>query len=208
MPTGYTADVADGKVTDFRTFALRCARNFGATIMQRDDPASDPPKHREPSRYAEGRVAECRARLAALNAMTLADAEREATAQYEKALADEATYRAERRATRQRYEAMLVKVRAWEPPTAAHVGMREFMEKQLVESIDFDCHEYPSRVMKLKGAAWLEREKEHEMNNLARNAEQAAEEIARCDGANAWIDALYASLAEQPETATPAEAAV
>ncbi len=26
MPTGYTAEVSDGKVTDFATFALGCAR--------------------------------------------------------------------------------------------------------------------------------------------------------------------------------------
>lgn len=27
MPTGYTADVGDGKLKDFREFALRCARD-------------------------------------------------------------------------------------------------------------------------------------------------------------------------------------
>lgn len=42
MPTGYTADIKDG--ITFRDFALRCARAFGATIMQRDEDISIPPR--------------------------------------------------------------------------------------------------------------------------------------------------------------------
>lgn len=194
MPTGYTAEVADGKVTDFRTFALRCARAFGATIMQRDDPSADPPKRREPSDYAAKRLVEDRARLAEVNAMTVEQAEAAATAEYEKAMADEEKYAANRRATRSRYEAMLAKVVLWEPPTADHVGLKKFMEEQIRESISFDCAEYPSRLQRLNGRDWLEREQKRLVESIGRNAQSQAEEEARCAGANAWIDALYASL--------------
>lgn len=30
MPTGYTFEVCEGKMTDFSAFALQCARAFGA----------------------------------------------------------------------------------------------------------------------------------------------------------------------------------
>jgi len=42
MPTGYTAGVQDGKITEFSDFALNCARAFGALITMRDDPQDTP----------------------------------------------------------------------------------------------------------------------------------------------------------------------
>lgn len=36
MPTGYTADIKDG--IDFKTYAMNCARAFGACVMLRDEP--------------------------------------------------------------------------------------------------------------------------------------------------------------------------
>ena len=42
MPTGYTADIQDGKITTLREYALSCARAFGALIMMRDDPHDAP----------------------------------------------------------------------------------------------------------------------------------------------------------------------
>ena len=41
MPTGYTSGVATGEIKDFKTYALQCARAFGACIMLRDEPMSD-----------------------------------------------------------------------------------------------------------------------------------------------------------------------
>jgi hypothetical protein len=37
MPTGYTAKIIEGEITDFKDFAKLCIRNFGATIHMRDD---------------------------------------------------------------------------------------------------------------------------------------------------------------------------
>lgn len=42
MPTGYTAAVCDGKITEFPAFALQCARAFGALITMRDDAMNAP----------------------------------------------------------------------------------------------------------------------------------------------------------------------
>ena len=37
MPTGYTAGIADGTITNFEQYALRCIRAFGATMHLRDE---------------------------------------------------------------------------------------------------------------------------------------------------------------------------
>lgn len=58
MPTGYTADVADGKITDFVEYALQCARAFGACIMLRDEPISSEIPEFQPSDYNANALAE------------------------------------------------------------------------------------------------------------------------------------------------------
>src|SRR5690348_5408929 len=91
MPTGYTAEVAEGKVTDFRTFALRCARAFGATIMQRDDPTHDLPKMREESSHHRDELARWQQRYSDLLLMSHEEHAIAAAADYESEMA---TYRA------------------------------------------------------------------------------------------------------------------
>lgn len=59
MPTGYTHGVQDGTVTEFRDFALICARAFGATILMRDDPMDAPiPDEFQSSTYHLDRLKE------------------------------------------------------------------------------------------------------------------------------------------------------
>jgi hypothetical protein len=194
MPTGYTAGVSDGSISDFRTFALRCARNFGATIMQRDEPMDVPPKHREVSDYYAKSVEEARLRVNELASMTVEDAEIAAQAEYEKSLANDARYDANRQATKARYSVMLSEVQAWEPPTVEHIALKTFMVKQLTESIDFDCTSYPSKRIRYKADVWLREQKTNAAQRLARAEQNLTEEIDRCKKANDWIDALYASL--------------
>lgn len=201
MPTGYTAEVADGKVADFRTFALICARQFGACVTQRDDPMSEPPKHREPPDCNARSLEQGRARLAELNAMTLEDAAREREAKYQAALASDAEYAARKDETRRRYEAMLAKVEAWKAPTADHVQMRQFMLDQLTESIRFDSTTYNSASsIERDPATWLENQKEWTRTSIDRDAVEVEKENRRCAESNAWIDALYASLPVERET--------
>jgi hypothetical protein len=198
MPTGYTADVGDGKVTDFRTFALRCARNFGATIMQRDDPMDALPKPREVGDYYPKRVAEAKAEIIRLETMTLAEAEREAAKEYEAAIASDAEYKAKREETRARYEAMLAEVEAWEPPKDEHAGLKKFMTEQLRSSIDFDCADYSTERVQYSPSVWLAKARQKAASDLAYAEKHLAEEIERCEGANQWITALYESLSRPP----------
>jgi len=196
MPTGYTADVANGEVSDFRTFALRCARAFGATILQRDDPANDPPKHKAVGEYYLTAVEAARAEVAGFDAMTVERADRQMRAERTRAVRAHAERAAERTAKRNRYNAMLADVVGWSPPTAEHQGLKDFMVQQLTESRAFDCSgEYDTPPAPLGTASdWLETQRADARRRLARAEESLREEQERCAGANAWIDALYASL--------------
>jgi hypothetical protein len=198
MTTGYTHDVADGKLTDFRTFALQCARAFGATIMQRDEALDVPPRPQKVDEYYERSVREAKQELARYNTMSLTTAEQEARLEYERLLATQAEYKAEKDVKRARYEAMLAEVLAWEPPTKDHRELKKFMEEQLRESIRFDCGEWlgPSPTRK-KARAWLDEKRELALRRVNSAQESLADERERAEQANAWIAALYDSLATQ-----------
>ncbi len=195
MPTGYTADVADGKVTDFPTFALRCVRQFGACVMQRDDPMDAPPQLREVSQYTIDAVARDKARTVYLASLTAKDAEREALAKFDTDMARHRKYEGERTVTRNRYTAMLSEVRAWEAPSSDHQPLRRFMIDQLTESIGFDCGPLWDAPTQLSGPEWLADETAKANKSLARSREYLAEEEERVRKSNAWITALYESLA-------------
>jgi len=198
MPTGYTAGIADGTTADFRTFALTCSRAFGATVMQRDDPMNEPPKHREPTDYHVKAIAEARAEEERLGRLTDDEALVEMLEERTKAEQYAADYAALKDADRSRYEAMLAEVEAWEPPTPDHAELKAFMRQQIEQSINFDCSDYTPAVPPIVTASeWLAEKRAKAARDVAYHSEGNAKEIERCAQANAWIDALYASLSDR-----------
>lgn len=197
MPTGYTADVGDGKVTDFHEFVWQCARAFGALILMRDDPRDAPiPKAFEPSPHYAERATEARKRHGELMAMTTEQIAAAAAAAYEAAKALRATYLAEKAEIKRRYEAMLAKARDWRPPTSEHVGLRDFMVEQLTGSIDFDCTvrgEPPSEA-EYEPVVWHRRTLDQARKDIVYYATEQAKEAERAAGRNRWIADLRASV--------------
>lgn len=199
MPTGYTASVADGTVTDLEPFVLQLARGMGALIMMRDDPANAPiPEAFEPSDYSTKKLAELRAERDRLYDMSDAEAQIAADAEY----AEKVAYRAKREAKhgeqRQRYEAMIRKVRAW---TGAPEGIKEFGIEQLERGMDFDCalpfKHWDADPVQTTGPAWRQAALVNVAKDIEYHAAEEAKEIARTDSRNAWIVQLRKSLAPQ-----------
>ncbi|WP_022886396.1 hypothetical protein [Glaciibacter superstes] len=197
MPTGYTSDLYEGKEQSFEEFALQCARAFGALIEMRDEaPGASIPDEFAPSDHHRRGLDEAKAKLADLSALRDDDwalcevaSRQNRTAEYAAAVERAAAMRA-------RYEAMLVQVEAWEPPTQEHQGLRDFMLQQLRESIKFDCStryltepEVQSvdefRAQELAAAQW----------SVDYHAEGWAKEQERAASRTAWVRALRASLA-------------
>lgn len=197
MPTGYTAAVADGKITDLKDFALQCARGMGALIMMRDEPRDAPiPERFEPSEYNAKKLEETRTERQRLYDMSDADAEAAAQAEYREKVAAKERWLTERTEQRNRYNAMIAKVVQWQ---RAPEGLKEFMLEQLHRGREFDCPDrdtYWDEPKLLTGAEWRAAKIERVQKDIAYHAEEDAKERTRTEGRNAWIAQLRAALAE------------
>jgi len=193
MPTGYTTKLYNGEDQSARDFILSCARGFGATIMQRDDDPNEPPKFREHDNHEAEMAARHSAELAEVEAWTTDEINEAAATDHTKELAAWQESKLKSDALRARYRAMLVKVERWTAPTDNHVGLKEFMVKQLRESIQFDCDDRPAPT-EVAGHEYRAQRITFLTRMTASYEKYAREEIERVDGANAWITALYDSL--------------
>lgn len=139
MPTGYTADLYDGKDVSFEDFTLNCARAFGALVSLRDEPDAEIPDEFKVDEYYVERFEKAKEELEKVKQMTDEDfaAEAEKTFAREK----ESLLRTieEKKAIRKRYENMLEEVKQWVPPTSDHVALKNFMIDQLESSIRYDA---------------------------------------------------------------------
>ena len=196
MPTGYTANVQDGTITDFSAFAMHCARAFGALITMRDDPMDAPiPDEFLPSDYYARSLEADEAELIRLEGLS-GD---EITAEHAAAIIAHAKSRDDSLATKAthkaRYEAMLSQVKSWEAPTPDHVELKSFMAKQLTESIDFDCRDYSFYHAELPPVTeWQEERLIAARKSVERSRKSMAEEIERCANRSQWVRDLLASL--------------
>lgn len=191
MPTGYTAAVCDGKMTDFSEFALSCARAFGALVTMRDDPHDAPiPDAIAPSSYNSTQYAAAKDRLRELQAMTPEQAQILALKAYDDGSARATKWNAETDAANDRINTMLRKVRDWTPPTPDHIRMKEFMIEQLEISLTTYRHKSPPR---LDGPAWLAAEIAKTEHDLEYHGKEQREEN-EAKGRTKWLRDLRASL--------------
>lgn len=197
MPTGFTSLMYENKPQTFREFAMSCARNFGAFVMVRDSPLSEEvPQSFAPSTYNAEAAERARLELAEVEGMTADEATAAARRECDAQVAQREEWAKGRRELRNRYEAMLIQARRWEPPTSAHQGVKDFMIQQLEESIKFDCADYAQEPPILYGGdQWRERRVASLRRSIAESETRQLEENARCASRNLWIKHLIDSLA-------------
>jgi hypothetical protein len=197
MPTGYTAAIAKG--IDFKTFAMDCARAFGACIELRDEPGGGEviPERFEPSDFYRNALAKEEQDLAALDAMSTVDKDRAAAKAWDDAETARVARARERAELRSKYEAMLAQVQAFEPPTADHQGLKQFMAEQIIQSINFDCQTYSFEAEpapRLTGETWAQKRRVALTESIERDRRMHAEEVQRAEQRTAWVKALRAAL--------------
>lgn len=195
MPTGYTADVKDGKITTLGQFVWRCARNFGALIAMRDSPMDTPITEDAVSDRYGARIAELESEIATLKAMTPGELEDHVA----KLRAETREFNANQARTqateRERYEAMLAQAEAWQAPSPDHEGLRKFMVSQLRESIEFDCGHAPyCRPIPGPASDWRDARIVELRADIVRQGEYEAKERAAVASRNGWIGALKAAV--------------
>jgi hypothetical protein len=202
MPTGYTMDVQDGKITAFSDFAMRCARAFGALVEMRDDSMDAPiPDKFEVSDYHVKAKANAEARLVQLVAMTEDECRDAALVEFQEAEAGLVDYKEKALLHKGRYLKMLAEARRWTPPTPDHEGLRKFMIEQLQQSIDHDCNTsfYPVPVLK-PGREWHVDAVAKAQKDIKYHTEQMIEDEKRSRTRTEWVKSLRASL--NPVTAS------
>lgn len=196
MPTGYTAAVADGKITDLPAFALRCARAFGATVDMRDDNMDAPiPERFEPSGSYRRFAALATDRLLWLQGLSPIEAQRAMQQEHSAAMAAWRERSIEDAKTRVRYQAMLDAVTAWNPPGQDHLRLKDFMLEQIQTSIKHDCGGEYNRMPRLKRwPEWLRDKKAETIRAIERHNTADLEELDRVEKRNIWMRQLRASL--------------
>lgn len=194
MPTGYTADVVDGKVTDFRVFAMTCARAFGALIDMRDDPLDTPiPETFEEHSYYRENLDRDRAHLQKVLKMTADEATTEAKKAYDASLKSRTDYLVRNAKETARIDAMLKRVEAWTPPTADHTEMKTFMREQLIISRPGEY--IPAIPELLDGKTWRQQKAGALTDSIAYYERKLKKEQERAATRTAWVRDLRTSLA-------------
>ena len=199
MPTGYTADIEND--ISFEDFVLRCSRNFGATMHQRDDNMKEKPKLRsDDNSYRVDALSTAKAEVSKLEAMRGVN---DRTAFGKKVIEDETAskqkYFNKAVALRNKYEAMLNKAYNWLPPTPDHEELKKFMINQITQSITHDCDTkfYMDRLTDLSKANPLDKYNEAlrlAYKNVEYHETELYKERERNADANKWISSLYDSL--------------
>lgn len=205
MPMGITAAIYEGEDVSVRDYLMGVGRQMGFAIMQRDESMAEPVKPVEPhTSYYDEQIQNAEARLAELDAMTEAQADRAAREDHAQKLKAWQDRRDEKQALRERYEAMVEKVEAWEPDPliAETTETKELALKYLRESIEFDCDKpgdtflFDSEPQPVTGDLWLTGQRLEAERNLKYGIDHRREELERVEERNRYISAFLRSLPE------------
>jgi len=193
MPTGYTYKIGEG--ISFKEFTLDCARAFGALISLRDEPSNTPtPNVIEPSDYALNAVKIAKAKLKRFENMKLSVAEKLCEKEYELECISVAEREKADKELFDKYQAMLIEVKKWEPPTEEHVGLKDFMIEQITSSIKGDCGHKREKPKKQNAKAWVLQQRRSAEKDIEYYTKSYAEEVFRCNERTEWIQNLMKSL--------------
>ena len=191
MPTGYTTDIYNGKDVSFRDFALNCARQFGACIMQRDDPADEKPKIMPEESYHTEELK----KLGKFKKPTKAEFEKYVKTK----IADCKETIDKMKKLQKAYNKKIKEAQNWNPPTPEHEGLKKFMIQQLTDSMQFDCSydHYESELKKLNKMTYddyFEQQKQHHKRRIEYHTKYLEKDLDNIRKRNKWIQDLYNSL--------------
>lgn len=201
MPTGFTAVVQDGRVTELEDFIIGCARGFGALITLRDEDQSldatkrfiDDKAYLDKSTYYANSLKESYDRLQKLILITDQEIEDEVTAERERVTEYNRKQEEKRLVELARYNEMVKKVEAWQPPTADHVEFKEFMLDQLKQSIEFDCKPYSLPLPEVS-PTWRDEEIQATKKRIDHYKNEIKKQDERNEGRRLWVESLVDSL--------------
>lgn len=194
MPTGYTAFIEDGAITNAEDFILLCARSFGACISMRDEPLSKPiPQQFEESSHYHDALERAKQRLSFLESMSDAEIHEANEAEYQKSVSDHESALKKAEALKTKYLEILERVKKWNPPTPEHTALKGFCIEQIQISLP-DLSYYKSPVQKESDADWIKNNIQMSQENIEYYERMAREEKERVASRNKWLMDLRSSL--------------
>ena len=201
MPTGYTDKIYNG--IEFEDFVLSCSRGFGALIHMRDHGMNAEITLPETGGYHVKGLNKARVELNKVTKISLEEAAVEAEKEYDSVVA----YRMKRDLSQMEKRIqlldMLVKVDAWTPPTSDHTGLKEFMVKQINETIRGDCETWAEDPVVLKEPQeWLDSRLAQYHRDIDYHMEHLEEDRVRNEKRQAWIINLFESLGRGDQVKT------
>lgn len=194
MPTGYTTDIKKG--ISFERFTLDCARAFGACVTMRDDSKDIEIPVFKLTDYHTKKLTKLNKRLLQLKKMSQAQAKKESLEEYNKKIKYNQEMIIKTKDLKHKYELMLIKVKEWKPPTDNHKELKDFMIKQIVDSIEWDCDIsfYKKEVVLFSREDWLNREMGEILEDIKYHIKENEKEIERVYSRNLWIEQLRDSI--------------
>ncbi len=195
MPTGYTADLSEGKQVGFEEFTMKCARAFGALVTIRDEPLDAPiPNEFQPSNYHLDALEKAKKFLAKVEKWDNVRAEKEAKKAFVEEVSLVKNSGEKRVRTGRNYIAMLKRAGKWIPPTKDHEGLKSFMIDQLADSIESDCLHTPTMPQRLSGKQYRTKLMKSARRDIAYHTTKHAEEVERARERSEWVRMLRHSL--------------
>jgi hypothetical protein len=160
----------------------------------RDDPMDSPiPDAFVPDTYHARELAMAREQLADMQSWDDGRWAREAAKTYAKSVTYAQERNAESAVLRQRYEAMLAEVEAWQPPTDEHLRLRKFMTEQLTSSIEHDCWDADEPVA-VAASDYRDQQLARTRWSIEYHSREYDAEVSRAIGRSEWLRDLRASL--------------
>lgn len=136
MPTGYTAQIEDGKITNAKDFLLLCTRAFGVAIDLKDEPLSTPtPMEFEPDEYYKINLQRREQELEESKQMTIDEFIEREKHSMQRSAEFAREHIKEMKSANKRYLRIREVISKWNPPTTSHEGLKEFALEQIDKSI-------------------------------------------------------------------------
>ena len=198
MSTGLTAPLYEGKQISFKEFAMRCARGFNFLANMRDEPLDARiPDEFQPSNYHLDSLKVAKKHLAKIEKWSNAQVEKKAKKIYDDAIKSNEENRKEEEEILKNYMAMLKQAIEWTSPSKDHDNLKDFMIKQIVESIREDCLHAPTAPLKLLGSRYRKQSVRNAKEDIAYHTKEYKKEVLRIKERNEWVRALRYSLEDK-----------
>jgi len=139
MASGYTSEILNGNVKTLKDFVSVCAKGFGATAHQKDEPLNTPLRNAEPGKAHPKAMRKLKKQLKEFRLMT----DKQLYDDEKKALTDTRKHYLSKifviKEAKKQCSALLLEAQLWTPPTDDHKVVKDMMVEELMKVIDFDC---------------------------------------------------------------------